>query len=53
MKRCLLMTFTIVAVGCGKPPSTEQPEPVQLERKFFENTNDPGKVRKVPNPPAK
>ena len=51
--RRFLMTIAIVAPGCGKPPTTEQPEPVKLERKFFDGSNDPAKARTVPNPPAK
>jgi hypothetical protein len=49
MIRIVPVAFAILAFGCGKPPSTEQPEPVRLERKFFEPSNDPSKSRTVPN----
>ena len=48
--RCLAILALLAVVGCSKSRSTEQPEPVELKRKFFDDTNDPAKKRAVPQP---
>jgi hypothetical protein len=48
--RFLLFLSATAILGCSKPPSTAQPEPVQLNRKFFDDSGDPGKGRRVPQP---
>jgi len=44
----LFLFISFIAAGCSKSPSTVQPEPVKLNRKFFDDKASPGKSRPMP-----
>lgn len=48
--RCLLIIAVAALAGCSKSPSPAQPEPVRLDRKFFDDKGDPAKQRPMPKP---
>ncbi len=51
--RDLILVCLVLASGCSKSRTTEQPVPVQLKRKFFDDEAEPAKRRVLPNPQPK
>ena len=46
--RFLFLLGLLTPCGCSPSKPTAQPEPVPVNRKFFDDTGDPAKQRTVP-----
>ena len=51
--RYFLLLLCASLTGCSKTQSTAQPEPVPVNRKFFDDPPDPSNSRTLPNPKVK